>query len=102
MSNGFLEGRPLVTRTEIDPKESPYAMKWAKTYDIADLEQSSYAVQALAIEPEGEKALALIIDNATPGIGSSSLIILQIYTENGELALEHGTLVKHSQFDDRQ
>lgn len=77
-------------------------MKWAKTYDIANMEQSSYAVQALAIEPEGDKALALIIDNATPDIGSSSLIILQIHTENGELALDHGTLVKHSQNDARQ
>ena len=44
MPNGVLEGRPLITRTEIDPKESPYAMKWAKTYDLGGLEETSYAI----------------------------------------------------------
>ena len=77
-------------------------MKWAKTYDMSGLLETSYAVQALAIEPEGKEALALIIDNATPYVGSTSLIIMQIYTENGELALEKGTLVQHSQFKQRQ
>ena len=96
MQDGTQTERALITRTNIGAGSTPHAMAWAKTYDFTASYERNYRVEALAIEPDGSQAIAILQDYETPDIGSSDLIIMQIDTIYGGLIFDTAVLVMHN------